>query len=53
MSESYDRAESVLDELVPTIDESVDHVSFFLTWLGCELPTRSFRQIPNTKSSAG
>ena len=26
MSESYDRAEAVLDELLPTIDASKDHV---------------------------
>jgi len=27
LSEAYDRAETVLDELIPTIDASNDHVS--------------------------
>lgn len=31
MSESYDRAEAVLDELLPTIDASKDHVGLLST----------------------
>ena len=31
LSESYDRAETVLDELVPTIDTSQDHVRYFIS----------------------
>jgi len=30
LSEAYDRAESVLDELMPTIDSSKDHVKWII-----------------------
>ena len=53
LSGAYDRAESVLDELVPALDSSQDHVRVFRSRRRAILTSVSYRQLPNIKSFAG